>query len=65
MKFGTVDPRYSFPKETRKIGGKVYEFLHREYTKADAEKEGKRWKEKGNIVRIAKVSGGWGIYLKR
>ncbi len=56
--------RYPFPRETRKFGGKVYNYLM-VGTKAESEKEAQRYREKGYSVRIVPWLRKYAIYMRK
>ncbi len=58
------DTRYKFPKETRKIGGKVYHYLEWRRLKSEAEKAAVRGRGKGDLIRIVPAAHGYAIYMR-
>ena len=65
MRLSLRDTRYKMPAGKRKIGGKVYEYLHLEDSKRDAEETADRWREKGYLVRITPYGRKYAIYTRR
>lgn len=58
------DSRYRMPKQTRKIGGKVYHYLEWRRLKSEAEAAAEHWRKKGDSVRVVKALHGYAIYTR-
>ncbi len=59
------DTRYKMPKQTRKIGGKVYHYLEWRKLKAEATKAAEFWRGRGESVRVARSNNGYAIYTRK
>ena len=58
------DPRFKFPKEVRKFGGKIYKYLIWG-NKKETEQDAKRWRAKGYDVRRVRWQRGYAVYIRK